>query len=169
MKYEAPLEPQLVDELFDFWLPIFEGQIDVTPDVLLGHELPHSRIIVHTRRLNGKLAGACLVATSEATPSLGGFGEVATSSDARRLGIATALSRQALDEFREKGGQALFLGTGNPDAARIYFRLGWRKLAGANLMANISNGDSPKSFLWTTSAVSDLRPLRLLLQQTVRR
>ena len=40
MKYEAPLEPQLVDELFDFWLPIFEGQIDVTPDVLLGHELP---------------------------------------------------------------------------------------------------------------------------------
>ena len=105
MKYEAPLEPQLVDELFDFWLPIFKGQIDVTPDVLLGHELPHSRIIVHTRRLNGKLAGACLVATSEATPSLGGFGEVATSSDARRLGIATALSRQALDEFREKGGR----------------------------------------------------------------
>ena len=147
MKYEAPLEPQLVDELFDFWLPIFKGQIDVTPDVLLGHELPHSRIIVHTRRLNGKLAGACLVATSEATPSLGGFGEVATSSDARRSGIATALSRQALDEFREKGGQALFLGTGNPDAARIYFRLGWRKLAGANLMANISNGDSPEEFL----------------------
>ena len=146
MKYEAPLEPQLVDELFDFWLPIFEGQLDVTPDVLLGHELPHSRIIVHTRRLNGKLAGACLVATSEATPSLGGFGEVATSSDARRLGIATALSRQALDEFREKGGQALFLGTGNPDAARIYFRLGWRKLAGANLMVNISNGDSPEEF-----------------------
>ena len=147
MKYEAPLEPQLVDELFDFWLPIFKGQIDVTPDVLLGHELLHSRIIVHTRRLNGKLAGACLVATSEATPSLGGFGEVATSSDARHLGIATALSRQALDEFREKGGQALFLGTGNPDAARINFRLGWRKLAGANLMVNISNGDSPEEFL----------------------
>ena len=58
MKYEAPLEPQLVDELFDFWLPIFEGQLDVTPDVLLGHELLQSRIIVHTRRLNGKLAGA---------------------------------------------------------------------------------------------------------------
>ena len=147
MKYEAPLEPKLVDELFDFWLPIFEGQLDVTPDVLLGHELPHSRIIVHTRRLNGKLAGACLVATSEATPSLGGFGEVATSSDARRSGIATALSQQALDDFREQGGQALFLGTSNPDAARIYFRLGWRKLAGANLMVNISNCDSPEEFL----------------------
>ena len=93
------------------------------------------------------MAGACLVATSDATPSLGGFGEVATSSDARRLGIATALSRQALDEFREKGGQALFLGTGNPDAARIYFRLGWRKLAGANMMVNILNGDSPEEFL----------------------
>ena len=34
----------------------------------------------------------------------------------------------------------------NPAAARIYHRLGWRKLAGANLMLNVLNGDSPEEF-----------------------
>ena len=102
----------------------------MTPEVLLGHEVPKTIITVYVRRLAGKLAGACLVATSKEMPSLGGFGEVATSPDARRSGIATQLSHQARDDFGERGGQALFLGTGNPDAARIYFRLGWRKLAG---------------------------------------
>ena len=119
----------------------------MTPEVLLGHEVPETIITAYIRRLGGKLAGACLVATSKEMPSLGGFGEVATSPDARRSGIATQLSRQARDDFGERGGRALFLGTGNPDAARIYFRLGWRKLAGANLMVNVMNGDSPEEFL----------------------
>ena len=147
MRLEAPIEAHLVDELFEFWVPIFGGPIDVTPEVLLGHEVPKTTITVYVRRLGGKLAGACLVATSKEMPSLGGFGEVATSPDARRSGIATELSHQARDDFRERGGQALFLGTDNPDAARIYFRLGWRKLAGVNLMVNVLNGDSPEEFL----------------------
>ena len=147
MRLEAPIEAHLVDELFEFWVPIFGGPIDVTPEVLLGHEVPKTTITVYVRRLAGKLAGACLVATSKEMPSLGGFGEVATSPDARRSGIATELSHQARDDFGERGGQALFLGTDNADAARIYFRLGWRKLAGVNLMVNVLNGDSPEEFL----------------------
>ena len=147
MRLEAPIEAHWVDDLFEFWTSIFGGPIDVTPEVLLGHEVPETIITVYVRRLAGKLAGACLVATSKGMPSLGGLGEVATSPDARRSGIATQLSHQARDDFGERGGQALFLGTGNPDAARIYFRLGWRKLAGANLMVNVLNGDSPEEFL----------------------
>ncbi len=72
---------------------------------------------------------------------------MATSPDFRRRGIAAELCRQAVDDFSERGGQALFLGTGNPDSARIYYRLGWRKLAGANVMANISDDRSPEEFL----------------------
>lgn len=41
----------------------------------------------------------------------------------------------------------MFLGTGNPDAARIYHRLGWRRLAGANVWANVTTGDSPEEYL----------------------
>lgn len=147
MRHVAPLEAELVDELFDFWLPIFEGALDVTSDVLLGHEGPDSRVMVYTQRIDEKLAGACLAVSSEKLPSIGGLGEVGTSPAARRTGIATALTQQALDDFEERGGQALFLGTVNPAAARIYHRLGWRKLAGANLMVNILNGDLPEEFL----------------------
>ena len=147
MRLEAPLEPSLVDELFKFWEPIFGGPIDVTPEALLGSEGTHSRITVYTKRLDDKLAGACLVASSRTLPALGGLGEVATSPEARRTGIATELTRQARDEFADRGGQAIFLGTVNHAAARIYFRLGWRKLAGANLMLNVVDGRSPEEFL----------------------
>ena len=131
----------------DLWLPIFEDGIDLTREALLGEEVPHSTITVYTRRIAGKLAGACLVASSPALPDLGGLGEVATTSDARRTGIATALTQQALGDFEEHGGRALFLGTVNPAAARIYHRLGWRKLAGANLMVNVIGGESPEEFI----------------------
>ena len=147
MRLEAPLESRLVDELFEFWLPIFGLPNDLNPETLLGEENPRSLITAYTRRLNDKLAGTCLVIRSEVMPDLGGFSEVATSPEARRTGIATALSRQARDDFQERGGRALFLGTVNPDAARIYFRLGWRKLAGANVMVNVMNGDSPEEYL----------------------
>ena len=147
MRFESPLDSALVDELMDLWLPIFEDGIDLTREALLGEEVPHSTITVYTRRIAGKLAGACLVASSPALPDLGGLGEVATTSDARRTGIATALTQQALGDFEEHGGRALFLGTVNPAAARIYHRLGWRKLAGANLMLNVLNRESPKEFI----------------------
>lgn len=147
MRLESPLEPSLVDELFAFWEPIFGGSIDVTRETLLGSEGTHSRITVYTRRLDEKLAGACLVASSRSLPALGGLGEVATSPEARRTGIASELTRQARDDFADRGGHALFLGTVNHAAARIYFRLGWRKLAGANLMVNVLDGRSPEEFL----------------------
>ena len=147
MRLEAPLEQTLVDELFAFWEPIFGGPIDVTPDTLLGSEGTQSRVTVYTRRLGDKLAGACLVASSGSLPALGGLGEVATSPEARQTGIATELTRQARDDFADRGGQAIFLGTVNHAAARIYFRLGWRKLAGVNLMVNVLDGRSPEEFL----------------------
>ena len=147
MRYEAPMEAPLVDELLDLWLPIFVDGIDLTREALLGQEAPDARITVFTRRIDGKLAGACLVASSDRTPSLGGLGEVATIPETRRSGIATALTQQALDDFRERGGRAIFLGTVNPAAARIYHRLGWRKLAGANLMLNVLDGRSPEEFM----------------------
>ena len=131
MRVEAPLEPP-----------------DLPPEVFLGAEVEQNGNTVYlTRRDDGGLAGTCGLTTSRSVPALGGLGEVATDPGLRRSGIATELCKQAVDDFRDLGGQALFLGTDNPDAARVYYRLGWRKLAGANVMANISNGDSPEAFL----------------------
>ena len=147
MKLEAPLEPALVDELFEFWLPIFGLPNDLNPETLLGLEHPQSLISLYTRRLDEEMTGTCLVIRSPIMPELGGFSEVATSPRARRTGIASALSREARNDFRDAGGEALFLGTVNPDAARIYFRLGWRKLAGANVMLNVTGDETPEEYL----------------------
>ena len=145
MKLDTPLEPPLVEELFAFWEPIFGGPIDVTRETLFGND---SLITVHVRRRDGRLVGACLLARSRSSPSLGALGEVATDPNARRGGIASTLSRQARDDFAGRGGQAIFLGTVNPGAARIYHRLGWRKLAGANLMLNVlKENQSPGEFM----------------------
>ena len=72
---------------------------------------------------------------------------MATPSAYRQRGIAAELCRLALEEFQSKGGNAIFLGTSNLAARRIYHRLGWRKLAGTNVMASISDGRSPEEYL----------------------
>ena len=72
---------------------------------------------------------------------------MATRPDYRGRGIATRLCEQAVEEFVAQGGEAVFLGTGNPDAARIYHRLGWRRIAGTNVWARVTTGDSPEEYL----------------------
>ena len=147
MRFEAPLEPGLTRELFDFWISIFGEPMPLPPEVFLGAEFEQNDNIVYVARREGRLAGTCGMTMSRRVPGLGGFGEVATDTALRRSGIASALCAQAVEDFLDRGGEALFLGTGDPGAARIYHRLGWRKLAGANVMANITSGDSPEDFL----------------------
>ncbi len=72
---------------------------------------------------------------------------MATRPEYRGRGIANRLCQQALKEFAERGGEVLFLGTENPGAARIYHRLGWRRIAGSTVYANVVNGDSPEEYL----------------------
>ena len=85
--------------------------------------------------------------TPHATPQFAGIGEVATRPEHRGRGIANRLCQQALAEFAERGGEVVFLGTENPGAARIYHRLGWRRIAGSTVYANVVNGDSPEEYL----------------------
>ena len=147
MGIEIPLEQELAEELTGFWADIFGAPLDVSRDLLVGRETEYNLHTLYLARRNRKLAGTCLLTISKSAPTLGGFGEVATSPALRRTGIATDLCAQAVEDFRAWGGQALFLGTVNADAARVYHRLGWRRLAGSLVMANITGGDSPEEFL----------------------
>ena len=148
MRYEVPIPEKLIDELFPFWASIF-GEVlpDIAREVFLGAEDSYNGGTLYLRREGGILAGTCFTMQSRTVPALAGFGEVATDPRFRGRGIATELCRQAVEEFRAAGGEAFFLGTVNPAAARVYHRLGWRKLAGANVMANILSGKSPEAFL----------------------
>ena len=119
----------------------------VPPDAYLGKETDHNRLSVYLERRAETLAGTCAITVPNTHPILGGFGEVATRPGLRGSGIATRLCGRAVEEFRAASGQALFLGTSSPPVRRIYHRLGWRKLAGADVMANISSRDTPEAFL----------------------
>ncbi len=148
MRYEVPIPEELVDELFPFWASIF-GEVlpDIAREVFLGAEEDYNGGTLYLRREGESLASTCFTMKSKTVPILAGFGEVATEPRFRGRGIATELCRRAVEDVRAGGGEAFFLGTVNPAAARVYHRLGWRKLAGANVMANILSGNSPEAFL----------------------
>ena len=147
MRLEIPVTEELEDELYEFWDEIFGRNPDLPRGALLGDESEHNGNVLYLDRRTDGVAGTCLTTTCVAVPHLGIFGFVATSTTARRSGIATALCSDAVRDFGAAGGGALFLGTGNPEAARVYHRLGWRQMAGSTVWANVFDGGSPEEFL----------------------
>lgn len=146
--YTIPLAETLIDELLPFWATIFgEGLPDIERAVFLGSEIAYSHSTLYVQREDEQVAGTCFMMHSRTMPALAGFGEVATAPEFRGRGIATDLCHQAVADFRAAGGEAFFLGTVNPVAARVYHRLGWRKLAGATVMVNLTANLSPEEFL----------------------
>ena len=148
----SPIEEGLAAELFAFWERIFhedgsQPDPDVPVDVFLGSETTHNKNTIWMERNQGDLVGTCGMTVGKKAPDLGGFGEVGTDPRFRRKGIASRLSGHAVEEFQGTGGEAFFLGTGNPVAERVYQKLGWRRIAGSNVWANITSGDSPEAFL----------------------
>jgi len=147
MRVEVPIEPALAQELLGFWTDTFGDIPDLDPGALLGEDAGNNDYYLYVAKRDGRVGGSCMTTHSLSVPSIGGFGEVATLPELRGQGIATALCSKAVEDFASVGGQALFLGTGNEAAARIYHRLGWRKLPSTIVWANIPGGDSPESFL----------------------
>ena len=148
MRQFIPLEEELIDEMEQFWEQIFGAVFpEIGREVFLGSEEKYNRSRLYLRKDGGRLVGTCFTMQSRAVPAIAGFGEVATDGAFRGRGIATALCSQAVEALRAAGGEAFFLGTVNPAAARVYYRLGWRKLAGTEVMVNVVSGDSPEGFL----------------------
>ena len=144
---DVPLAEQFAEELAVFWESIFQEFMGELGSVLTGSESEVNRNTVYWARDGGRLVGVCNLTVGVALPCLGGLGGVGVAPQFRRRGIASSLCRSARDDFRRRGGLALFLATGNAEAARVYGRLGWRRLAGANIMANVTGDGSPEEFL----------------------
>lgn len=147
-RFETPIHEDLAQELFAFWEEVFGPEDpDIPISVFLGDEAHHNRHVVLLERYGDNLAGTCGIMTPRANPEFAGIGEVATQPEYRGRGIARRLCQQALEEFAENGGEVVFLGTENPAAARIYQRLGWRRIAGSTVYANVVDGGSPEEYL----------------------
>ena len=146
-RLRVPIDEALNDRLQAFWHEIFGDAPDIEPAVLLGSETGHNTSDLYLVEEDGQAISTTMVTTCNALPELGGFGEVATVPEARGRGLATDLCRRSIEDFAGTGGKALFLGTVNPAAARIYHRLGWRKLASSIVWALITDDRSPEAFL----------------------
>ena len=147
-RFETPIHEDLAQDLFAFWEEVFGAEDpDIPISVFLGDEAHHNRHVVLLERDGDTLAGTCGIMTPRANSEFAGIGEVATRPEYRGHGIAGRLCREALDEFSENGGEVVLLGTENPGAARIYHRLGWRRIAGSTVYANVLSGGSPEEYL----------------------
>ena len=144
---EPSLEENQKEQFVALWEGTFETSYEFLETVLKGGETEFNRDLFYSISSEGRTAATSHVTVPRGDPTIGGLGEVATAAAHRRKGMAAAACERALQDFRSNGGEALFLGTGNPDAARVYHRLGWRKLCGSNAMVALSRPQSPEAYL----------------------
>lgn len=146
-RFGPPFATEVKTELVTLWEGIFNNSYAFLEAVLNGEEAQYNRDLFYRIVIEGQTAATSHLTLPCDDETLGGLGEVATVSKFCRQGMATALCEVARDDFFKGGGEALFLGTGNPDAARVYHRLGWRKMCGSYAMVLLASSQSPESFL----------------------
>jgi len=142
-----PLAPGLTQELLGLWQSVFEADFGWLGGVLAGDEADVNEDTVYVVRRDERVVGTCRLTVSVQDSRLGCLGEVATVPDCRGEGLAALVCEQAAADFDGRGGRGLLLGTGNPGAARVYARLGWRYLAGTRVMLRVGAEHSPEEFM----------------------
>lgn len=101
-----------------------------------GSESEYNIDYVYTAEEDGVLLGTIHITIPKKFPSLCGMSGMAVTPASRGKGIARILFSKAIDEMREKGVEAAFLGTNNPVAAKLYTSLGFRFIPCSIIMEN---------------------------------
>lgn len=144
-----PLNISTVREMYSLWETAFGADVepDLAPSVLAGKEKAFNDVKVYSELMAGSMVATAVSVSPLPLRSIGAIGEVATHPDSRNKGLATDLCRQVVEDFRRNEGEALFLGTENPHAARIYERLGWEYVPNTRLMVNLMKEETAQEFL----------------------
>ena len=145
-KHDVPLDTALAHELVDFWSWIWNDPPDMPVEAFLGSEVEHNDLSVFFERGSLGVASTCMLVTPRAVPVFADLGAVATHPDLRNRGLATRVCGTAVDVAFENGCEGIFVGTGGA-AARVYEKLGFRKLPGANWWIAVASGDPPEAFV----------------------
>ena len=147
-KFEAPLPEELVQELSEFWQTIPELQTDERwRRELLGLDPSPNRTLVYLVRRRRQIAAMCQFWVSRRLPVLSEFTYPATGPAFRGEGIGTELWGAAIADVKAAGGRAIFLGTYERAAFRLYRRLGFSKLPATITFVKELNGLAPEEFL----------------------
>ena len=144
----TPINKKKVDDLSNFWNQIFGNDLipDLPKNVFLGSEDNYNTTKVFYYSEENSIISTCATVTSNNINILGGLAEVATHKRFRGNGFAKDLCNKALDKFFTNKGQALFLGTSNPIAEKLYIKLGWQKIHNSNVLVNINSNIPYKQF-----------------------
>lgn len=152
---DIPVAAPLVTQLMALWTDAFGEWDQDSERVLAGSERGQNFSMVFVGSADDPVAAANQVAVAAAAqttqslraPTLGTLGSVATWPQYQRRGIGTAVVAAARDRFFADGGEALFLGTGNPAAERLYQRLGWDRPHGAMMVTLRAADIGPDEFI----------------------
>lgn len=147
-KFEAPIQESLLQELIELWETIPELPTnDEWQRELLGLEPSFNRILIYFVREHGRIVAMCQFYISRRMPILSEFSYPGTRPECRGRGIATKLWGAAIDDMKAMGVDAIFLGTFDRIAFRLYRRLGFSKLPASLTFVQALNGLSADEFL----------------------
>ncbi len=150
-RYETPVSDELIQEIWEMWQKVPED-VGIGSDIsmLSGHLTNRTRSedrkLLYVARVDGVVAGTSMIWVSGRDPVLCEFGLPATAAEFRRKGIGQALFDAPVSDFKEMGGEAIFLGTNHVNAGRTYFRAGYRKLVASITHVRVLSGVSPEEY-----------------------
>jgi GNAT superfamily N-acetyltransferase len=138
--HQPPFDPVLARSVASIWQDPF-GSTEFCARRLLGEISGYEEsnrdylFVIRMAEPGGDDSARSIVGTSwyvvgKENPRIGLLGGVWAEPKVRRVGIATLATEATLRHFERQGGEAIYLGTVNPDALRIYERLGFTTYSG---------------------------------------
>lgn len=107
---------------------------------LTGKETEENIDIVLLAKEQGVLIGAIHGTIPRQEPHLAGLSAMFTTQGARGTGLGRKLFGQMVDTLESRGVTAMFLGTSNPVAEKLYASFGFRYLFGSGVMSRFASG-----------------------------
>ena len=149
--YTIPISQKKSSNLYDLWIKNgFENEknIDINKSLLSGSEVQSNLIKLYVYENKDQILSSAVIVMNIQNPSIAAIGEVCTSLNSRGKGLANSLCEKIIEDyFSNYQNNAIFLGTVNPIAEKIYKSLGWKNIDNSLVMFNSKNQDDFESFL----------------------
>ncbi len=139
LRYESPFDCHDVLMLWEEIFGIDEAVLE-TPQVD-GSEQRENRDVVFVAKENDQLLGTVHGTIPKSMPSICGLSAMCTAPAARGKGLGRILLSRIVEEMESQGVKTMYLGTGNPIAAKLYKSCGFSYLPGSKVMVRFEAGD----------------------------
>ena len=135
---KAPFDASEVLGLIEYTFG--KGERELESIQLDGSESEYNDDVVFIAREEGVMLGTMHITIPRVNPTLAGVSGVVTTEAARGKGVGGRLFAEAMRYMDSIGVAASFLGTGNPIAAKMYDKNGYRYVYGTGVMLRYTLG-----------------------------